>query len=767
MAGSAALGLFQHRPPDPPASDRDASGFSLQRAVAHVERIAQLPHPTGSPEADAVRRYIGEELRRSHLTPSEQSGTRLGRNGPGRFQWGTSRNVLGRVRGYGSRKAVMLAAHYDSVPSSPGASDNAAGVAALLESARVLQRGPAPRNDVIFLFTEGEESGTSGADIFAAGHPWARDVAVVMNFDARGTAGPSLMFETSAGNGWLIQQLARGAAFPRASSLYYEIYRRMPNDTDLTIFKHHGMAGLNFAFVEQPGRYHTSGDTAAALDRATLYHHGHQAVSVAKALAEADLSSPKAPDVVYFALFDRLIVYSQTWLWIVVGIAALLLIALLMLVIRSGAVTWGSLALGIVATLLAVIVSGAAGYGVWTLAVRFVPALAVPGFVLYVNAAYGIAIVLLSAAVAWAAIAAVGRWTSRAAMVVCGALVGGIAALLASVSVPGASYLLVWPWLAGLVCAIGLLRYGARDFWTHTAVGGSRSSLADAAASAWLALPAGLLAAPVIWILFTALGVRGAIPVSVLVALTLVLMMPLLLVIAGTSPGRMALGVGVVAIATLVAAAVRIEPSASWPVRNNVFYARSLDDGKAVWGTRERAVDAWTSTIVGRAPQRGAPVPCFAEAGQFLYRAASVVAPAATRVTVVRDELAGAERIVDLQIDSKPGTWWLLGNRSPQPSRVALVEVNGIAVDAGHRDEPFRAVTVGAAPQDPVVVRLRTAPRATVHFTLYDAVDELPPSTASPRPAWIVRGIEGPLFNDASASCQTVSIGGARATGTN
>ena len=134
----------------------------------------------------------------------------------------------------------------------PGAGDDASGVAAILESLRALKAGPPPDRDIIILINDGEEIGLFGAEVFAEEHPWAKDVGVVLNFDARGNTGPSFMFETSDGNGWLIEQMARALPHPMATSLTGEVYRLMPNDTDLTVYKKQGMAGLNFAFVGGP-----------------------------------------------------------------------------------------------------------------------------------------------------------------------------------------------------------------------------------------------------------------------------------------------------------------------------------------------------------------------------------------------------------------------------------------------------------------------------------------------------------------------------------
>ena len=110
-------------------------------------------------------------------------------------------------------RAVMLTAHLDSVAGSPGATDDGSGVAVLLETARALKSGAPLRNTVIFLFTDDEESGLVGAEAFIAHHPWAKEVKVVIGFDAGGLGGPGVLSATSEDNGWLIRQLAQADSF--------------------------------------------------------------------------------------------------------------------------------------------------------------------------------------------------------------------------------------------------------------------------------------------------------------------------------------------------------------------------------------------------------------------------------------------------------------------------------------------------------------------------------------------------------------------------
>ena len=184
--------------------------FSTEKALDHIAAIAQQPHPIGSPAAESARRYIVEQLEDLDLYPELQEF-----EAPDFFGISdgpvTGVNVAARISGTDSSGAVMLVAHYDTVPTTPGAADDASGVAVVLETARALQNGPPLRNDVILLLTDGEEpAGRYGATAFVERHPWAKEVAFVVNFEACGTGGPSLLVQTSGADGGGVNLLAVG-----------------------------------------------------------------------------------------------------------------------------------------------------------------------------------------------------------------------------------------------------------------------------------------------------------------------------------------------------------------------------------------------------------------------------------------------------------------------------------------------------------------------------------------------------------------------------
>lgn len=281
--------------------------------MAHVAEIARIPHPVGSAEHDRVRDYIRGEFQK--LGVESQLETGAGEYSRKGFHVsGPVENIVARWPGTANTRPVMLAGHYDSVKTGPGAGDDGHAVGVLLETLRALRSGPALRNDVIFLITDGEERGLLGADLFMREHPWRHDPGVVLNFEARGTGGPSLMFETSAGNAWMIHTLQAAVPQADATSVAYEIYRRMPNDTDLTVFKGGGLAGMNFAFIEHPEFYHHPQDDVAHLDRRSVQEQGRYALSLARVFGNQDLSAPQSLNAVYFPTrLTSLIVYPGGW----------------------------------------------------------------------------------------------------------------------------------------------------------------------------------------------------------------------------------------------------------------------------------------------------------------------------------------------------------------------------------------------------------------------------------------------------------------------
>jgi hypothetical protein len=320
--------------------------FSGERALKHLTVIAQRPHPVGSSEHAAVANYIQNELTALGLSPEVQ-------------QTPAARNILVRLKGTFSEKAVLLAGHYDTTPASPGAGDNGSAVVAILETLRALKSSQPLRNDVIALFSDAEELGTLGAKAFVYQHPWAGDVGLVLNFDARGTSGPVIMFETSEKNGWLIKEFAKAAPHPVANSLAPAIYAQMPNDTDLTVFKEAGFAGLNFAYITGLNHYHTPLDNLTNLDHRSLQHQGSTALALTRHFGNLNLpgraAQNEANDVYFDVLNSAIVSYSEQWVVPLAVVVCLSFVALVVFGFKNKHLTCYGLFIGFMVVPLSVI----------------------------------------------------------------------------------------------------------------------------------------------------------------------------------------------------------------------------------------------------------------------------------------------------------------------------------------------------------------------------------------------------------------------------
>lgn len=278
--------------------------FSAGRAQAVVAEIARSPHPAASDELARVRAFLLEHLRSLGYAPEEQHGEMNGV---------PLTNLLVRIPGSAPTGTLLCVAHYDSVPRGPGAGDDSIGVACWLEAFRALRvRGRPPKNDVVLLLTDGEERGMYGAHLFRSEHPLMQSIACVINLEAIGNGGPAVLFQLGAENGACVRAFASCVAAPTGTSLGDAVYRRMPNNTDLTLFLHRGLPGFNLAITSGSTAYHAPHDTPANLDPRSVQHMGECALSLAAYLADADLRELRAADVTFFDVLGYgLVRYSK------------------------------------------------------------------------------------------------------------------------------------------------------------------------------------------------------------------------------------------------------------------------------------------------------------------------------------------------------------------------------------------------------------------------------------------------------------------------
>jgi len=478
-----ALATWTTVPSEPAELEPD-----VDRAFALVERIAAEPHRSGTPENDAVRELLAAELqalgleveRRPVLVPmsprawmpwleeAAEAGE-LERGDDGR-PLVPIESLVARVRGTGGdgAGAVLLQAHFDSRAGAPGAGDDAAGVAAVLEALRlVLGEGPFER-DLIVHLDDGEELGLLGARNFADTDPWRSDVRCVLNFDARGNAGAPIAFELGPGSAPLLRAAAERLPNLVAPSLATAVYKRLPNDTSFTPFKEQGLPGVNVAFVGGASAYHQPWDTAANLSRATLARTCEVAAGLTLAALAVDADElERGGDVVSFnALAGRIVIYPEGWSLPLLAPPLVLLVVALLRARRAER----SLVRGAgVALVLAVLAFGGAVLAWWfarALAGALTDADAAEPVGNLTSAMLG-GLGALGVGIALAG-ALLGRLSAQVASeaALAGAAACSLLMLALFVALPEGAYLLEWP----LVCALAPAAFQApahRGLATH------------------------------------------------------------------------------------------------------------------------------------------------------------------------------------------------------------------------------------------------------------------------------------------------------------
>jgi len=711
--------LLRQAPPASQPASAPAEEFSAERAAAQLARVLgdEAPHPVGTPANAAVRERLLAELRALGCEPEVQTAWAWA---GGRARGAFVRNVIGVLPGQGTKgQALVLLCHYDSVPAGPGASDDGMGVAAVLEAARALKAGPPLARPVLLVFTDGEEAGLLGARAFVRDRTLSGGVGAVVNVEARGTSGPSYMFQTSAGNAWMVPLLAR-LPRPACSSLFPAIYEVLPNDTDLTVFLEEDPdrpPALNFACIGDVDRYHTPLDDLAHLSHETLQHHGDNLLHLARGLAGVPLETLRSSTdrLVYFDLFGWTIVrWPEPWSAPLAGLAIVVLLAC---AARLGAARGaGALktALGVGAWGAALALSLGLALGLSALLVKVVgspsPWAASPlaGHLLF----WGVA-AIGSGAVLGPAARRLGGWALWL-----GAWLGWSAlGLLLAIALPGACFTLLAPAL--VAAGLGALAVARPESARLRHLAWVAPALA--AATLWLPLARGFEAA---------LGVQLKAPVTFAVALLLGVLAPLLPASRRGRWGGLFAGAALT-LASLVIVLATGPHSPERPQRVNVLHEEELSDDGSLRAAR------WVVDARGGA----APPRAMIEAGRLIETAGRWTAPVAA-LELPAPELVVLSREGDrvrLRLRSERGGWAL----SLQLDRpVVKATIAGMTVTPASPQLPLELL---ALPPEGVELELEV-PAGPVRWTLRDAAFGLPPSAAplvQARPEWAVRSQQG------------------------
>jgi hypothetical protein len=633
----ATFAIYRLSPSEARSAGAPNSEFASGRAMGRLKVIARTPHPIGSAEHSYVRDYILKELAGLGLNPEVQRSL-VSKRRAGSYVTADVQNLMGKIPGADGKHGVLLACHYDSVVTGPGASDDGAGVAALLEVIRALKAGPPLKNDVLFLFTDGEEIGMLGAKAFMDEHPYAKDVAIALNFEARGTGGPSIMFETSEGNEWLVKEFAQAVRRPVANSLISDIYKFLPNATDMTVFKSGGLRGLNFAYINGLRSYHTSRDTYESIDERSLQHQGSYALALAKHFGDMSDWPEHVSDAVYFDILNSLLVsYSKRLVLPLMTLGLVLFIALIIYGIRIKRLTIAGIAFGIFCFFVNALSVGALMTVIWG-AIQNTSSN--PSSNLH-NNLYTVGLILLTIALTGALLIWFRKKTKIENLVVGALFCWALLMVLICLGVPGGSYLVTWPLLL-MVVAVGVVFISKEEM----------TSMRSAIILTLPSLAGALLIAPLFKVLIAGFGLQAVAILTIFSMTLFALCCAHLNLLLEIKKWALTIASGSSGLCFVVAALLTSGVSVDNPKFDHIFYALNADTGKAIWASSDQKTDEWTSQFFSPA-ERASMADHFPwGAGSFLKGDAPALPLPPPSVVVLDDSRKDGLRALRMRVTS-------------------------------------------------------------------------------------------------------------------
>lgn len=616
------------------------STFSAKRALKIVAEMSQKPHYIGSENHNSVADYVMQELKNLGLEPETQEGYTL-------TEWGNltkSRNIVTTIKGSGGEKSLLLLSHYDSAPHSKshGAADDASGVATILEGVRAfLHSKTAHKNDIVILFTDAEELGLNGAALFVKQHQLAKNVGVAINFEARGSSGPSFMLmEVNKGNAEMVRHFSEAkVGFPACNSLMYSIYKMLPNDTDLTVFRENGkIQGFNFAFIDDHFNYHTGQDDLKHLNPASLAHQGTYLMPLMKHLSNVDLSTlDSTDDSVYFNVPYGFVDYPFSLNFPLFIVAILLFCGLVFIGFGKRVLNGKDIGKGFLLFLSCLVVTGLVAFLGWKTLLAVYPQYAdiQQGFT-YNGHDYIAAFILMAMGIALLfyrkSVPEMQTMNYAVAPIFFWILINGAIAWF----LPGAAFFIV-PTLAALIGFAYFIITQKTSLFLNIL----------------LSIPAMVLIVPFLITLPVGLGLKMLFAAVILFILTFGLMLPVF----GTFSvkGRWAAVMMITSIGFLVNAHLHSGYEKGKAKPNSLVYYYDAEKDKAFWTTYDNQPDAWTKLYLGEYPKKASGLNKYKLYSKYRsdfswYADAPLKELARPQIDFIKDTVIGNYRYLDIKI---------------------------------------------------------------------------------------------------------------------
>ncbi|KAJ5818651.1 hypothetical protein N7474_004242 [Penicillium riverlandense] len=290
--------VIHHQVPASP--NTSPNGLNLTEAWSDLQTLTGGYHPYNSHRNDEVHAWLLQridEIKQSSLARENDdkpdvfvfddliSNLTSADRETGVYFEGT--NILVYIRGWEDRKenwwevpgrvpagkgGVLVNAHYDSVSTGFGATDDGMGVVTCLQLIKYFTTpGHAPRRGLVVLFNNGEEDYLNGARVYSQ-HPMANFAHTFLNLEGAGAGGRATLFRASDTE---VAQSYAKSKYPFGSVLSANGFDTglVRSQTDYVVLEGIlGLRGLDVAFMEPRARYHTDQDDARHASKNSLWH---------------------------------------------------------------------------------------------------------------------------------------------------------------------------------------------------------------------------------------------------------------------------------------------------------------------------------------------------------------------------------------------------------------------------------------------------------------------------------------------------------------
>ena len=612
ILGLLYYSFFSLMPQKGSPSSVSETEFSTERALIPLKEITKAPHYIGTKDHTRVRNYLIGQLEELGLETQVQEGFVIN---PKWKSLDKPKNIIAQIKGSENGKSLLLLSHYDSaLTPSYGASDAGSGVVTILETLRAYKSsGKKPKNDIIVLFTDAEEVGLDGARLFVNNHPLAKNVGIALNFEARGSGGPSNMIvETNGGNKNLIKAFMEAdVKFPVASSLMYSIYKMLPNDTDSTVLREGAdIDGFFFAFIDDHYDYHTANDTYDNLDVNTLQHQGEYLLPLVHYFGDSDLNQLKSlEDHVYINLpFFKMISYPFTWVFPMLLIAIIIFTGLIIYGFRKRVLTRNGVVRGFIPFTLAIIFCGILGFYGWQLILFMYPQYQEiqHGFT-YNGHTYISFFVLLSLSLLFGIYYKFSKRINVPNLLIAPLIFWILINIGVAIYLKGAAFFII-PVFLGLLSLWILIRQDRPNLILLTII----SSIAI------------FIFAPLVQFFPVGLGLKMLVGSCLFTALLFGILLPVI----GFYKLKKVLALLFVVLATLFFVKAHLSSNFS-PDRqkpNSLVYYHDADNNKNYWATYDQELDDWTKEYLGDSPEPASSFISYASGSKYAkgYKFANV-----------------------------------------------------------------------------------------------------------------------------------------------